>query len=159
MGVISREEALAKAAEQELDLVEVAENAQPPVARIVDFEKFKYQEDKKEQAARKRVREVELKEVWLSPRIAAHDLETRLKKANEFLEEGDKVKLTVKFRGREMAHPEQGYKVVENALKFWGEKVIVERETKFEGRNMTTIIGMAKIKPKQEIVNAESQNK
>lgn len=143
MGILSKDDALEKAKGQELDLVEVAPNADPPVARIVDFEKFRYQEEKKEQAAKKNVKEVELKEIWLSPRIAQHDLETRLKKVNEFLNDGDRVKLTIKFRGREMAHPETGYKVLEQALGILGERIKVERETKFEGRNLTTIISKA----------------
>lgn len=146
IGVISREEALKKALDQGLDLVEVAPNIDPPVARIVEFEKFRYKEEKKEQAAKKHAKDVELKEIWLSPRIAQHDLEVRLKRVNEFLEDGDKVKLTVKFKGREMAHPEVGYKVVEQALSYFGDKIIIERETKFEGRNLTTIIGYAKTK-------------
>lgn len=125
-----------------MDLVEVAANAEPPVARIVDFEKFRYKEEKREQTAKKNAKEVSLKEIWLSPRIAQHDLDVRLKKANEFLEEGNKVKLNVKFKGREMAHPEQGYEVVKKALAFWGENINIERETRFEGRNLTTIIGL-----------------
>lgn len=146
IGVISREEALKRALDQGLDLVEVAPNIDPPVARIVEFEKFRYKEEKKEQAAKKHAKDVELKEIWLSPRIAQHDLEVRLKKVNEFLEDGDRVKLTVKFKGREMAHPEVGHKVVEQALSYFGDKIIIERETKFEGRNLTTIIGYAKTK-------------
>lgn len=121
-------------------MVEVAPNAQPPVARIVDFEKFRYKESKKEQAAKKHAKEVELKEIWLSPRIALHDLEVRLKKAKEFLDEGHRVKLTVKFKGREMAHPEIGHEVLKRALEYLGEGISIERETKFEGRNLTTII-------------------
>ncbi len=144
MGVLSREDALAAAQEAELDLVEIAPMVNPPVAKIVDFQKFRYQENKKEQAARKNAKEVEQKEVWLSPRIAVHDLQTRLRKATEFLEDGDKVKLSVKFKGREMAHPENGHKVVQQALTLLGERVVVERETKFEGRNLTTIIGFGK---------------
>lgn len=134
-----------------MDLVEVAPQISPPVARIVDFEKFRYHEEKKEQAARKRAREVEIKEVWLSPRIAEHDLLVRLRKAEVFLTEGNKVKLTVKFRGREMAHPENGYAIVTKALRYFGERIQVERETKFEGRNLTTIIGLAKAKPKEDL--------
>lgn len=158
LGILSREEALQKAQEQELDLVEVAPNAQPPVARITEFEKFKYKEDKKEQAAKKNMREVSLKEIWLSPRIAQHDLETRLRKAEEFLGDGNRVKLTIKFKGREMAHPETGYKVVGQALAYLGDKISVERETKFEGRNLTTIIGQAKGKPDAENQNKENIN-
>lgn len=127
-----------------MDLVEVAPNINPPVARITDFEKFRYIESKKEQAAKKKAKAVELKEIWLSPRIAQHDLEVRLRKAEEFLERGDKVKLTVKFKGREMAHPEVGHDVVRDALTYLGDKIIIERETKFEGRNLTTIVGPAK---------------
>lgn len=125
-------------------MVEVAPNAQPPVARIVDFEKFRYQESKKEAAARKNAQEVQVKEIWLSPRIEDHDLQTRLRRANEFLDKGNKVKLTVKFKGREMAHPEVGHRVVQEALTFLGERIRIERETRFEGRNLTTIIGPSK---------------
>lgn len=144
IGVISRDEALKLAKNEELDLVVVAENANPPVARIIEFKKFRYQEDKKEQAARKKARDVELKEVWLSPRIAAHDLETRLRKAEEFLEKGNKVKLTIKFKGREMAHPENGHKVLQQVLGLWEDKIVIEREAKFEGRNLTIIVGANK---------------
>lgn len=144
LGILTREEAMVKAREAELDLVEVASAVNPPVARITDFEKFRYQEAKKEQAAKKRARDVELKEIWLSPRIARRDLEVRLKKIVEFLERGDKVKMTVRFKGREMAHPEVGYGVVKEALEFLGDRIIIERETKFEGRNLTTILGPVK---------------
>lgn len=144
LGVLDRAEALKKAQEKNLDLVEVAPNINPPVARIIDFEKFRYKEEKREQAAKKHAREVDLKEIWLSPRIAQHDLEVRLRKAEDFLERGDKVKLTVKFKGREMAHPETGHRVLQQALAYLGEGVNIERETKFEGRNLTTIIGSSK---------------
>lgn len=154
LGILSRDEALQKARGKELDLVEVAPNVEPPVARIVDFEKFRYKEEKKEQAARKHARDVELKEIWLSPRIAQHDLEVRLKKAAEFIEEGDRVKLTVKFKGREMAHPEVGYRVAKGALEYFGDKIVVERETRFEGRNLTTIIGPTKGK----VTDAKTEN-
>lgn len=144
LGVIGKDEALKKAQEQDLDLVEVAPNINPPVARIVDFEKFRYKEEKREQAAKKHAKEVELKEIWLSPRIAQHDLEVRLKKAEDFLKRGNKVKLTVKFKGREMAHPEVGHQVANQALGYLGNKINIEREIKFEGRNLTTIIGPKK---------------
>lgn len=144
LGVISKEQALKVASEQGLDLVEVAPNVKPPVAKIVDFQKFRYQEEKKEQAAKKHAHDVELKEIWLSPRIDQHDLEVRLKKVEEFLLKGDKVKLTVKFRGREMIHPENGHKVVSQALSYLGNKISIEREAKFEGRSLTIIIGIKK---------------
>lgn len=149
LGVISRDEGIKKALEQGLDLVEVAPNISPPVARIVDFEKFRYHEAKKEAAAKKHAQDVEIKEIWLSPRIAEHDLQTRLRRVNEFLDDGNKVKLTVKFKGREMAHPEVGHQVVKLALGILGDRIQIERETKFEGRNLTTIIGVNR-KPKEE---------
>lgn len=124
--------------------MEVAPQAQPPVARIIDFSKFRYQEEKKEQAAKKHAKDVELKEIWLSPRIAQHDLEIRLKRAEEFLEKGNKVKLTIKFKGREMAHPQTGYKVVDETLAYFGDRINIEREAKFEGRNLTVIVGSKK---------------
>lgn len=156
LGILSKDEAISKAKELGLDLVEVAPQAQPPVARIVDFQKFRYQENKKEQQARKNRSQIEIKEIWLSPRIAQHDLFVRLKRADEFLDEGNKVKITVKFRGREMAHPEVGFEVVQDALKYFGDKVAIERETKFEGRNLTTIIGVSKSRGEQKEGNIEN---
>lgn len=144
LGVISKQQALKIASEQGLDLVEIAPNVKPPVAKVVDFQKFRYQEEKKEQAARKNAHEVELKEIWLSPRIDKHDLEVRLKKVEEFLAKGDKVKLTIKFRGREMIHPENGHQVLNQALSYLGDKIKIEREAKFEGRSLTIIFGLKK---------------
>lgn len=134
---------MAKAQQANLDLIEIAPNAKPPVARILDFQKFRYEESKKERASKKGP-DTGLKELWLSPRIAEHDLNTRLNRAGEFLKEGHKVKLTVKFRGREMAHPETGHKVLQTALAHLGENILVEREPKFEGRNLSVIIAKSK---------------
>ncbi|MBI4038219.1 translation initiation factor IF-3 [Candidatus Daviesbacteria bacterium] len=149
LGLLTKDEALKKAKDQELDLVEVAPNADPPVARIVDFQKFRYQENKKEHAAKKGG-EGELKELWLSPRIAEHDLKIRLDHALEFLKEGHKVKLTVKFKGREMAHPEFGHLVLQKALDYFGSSAVVEREAKFEGRKLSIIVIKSKKSPKEE---------
>ena len=124
-------------------MIEVAPNADPPVARIVDFQKFRYQENKKAQAAKKSSG-AQLKELWLSPRIAEHDLNVRLTRAEEFLKNGDKVKLTVKFKGREMAHPENGHAVIQKCLEYFGERIVIEREAKFEGRRLSVIIAKAK---------------
>lgn len=157
LGVLSKSEALEKASSAELDLVEIAPNAKPPVARIVDFEKFRYEENKKAQAARKGSSEGGLKELWLSPRIAEHDLETRLRRAQEFLGDGQKVKLTVKFRGREMGHRELGRQVLDKAIAYLGEKVVVEREPKMEGRNLSIII--TKSKGKQSLPSNENEAK
>ncbi len=144
LGVIGKAEALAKAQELGLDLVEIAPQAKPPVARIVDFQKFRYEENKKEQAAKKNARDVEQKEIWLTPRIAEHDLMTRLRRAQEFLDDGDKVFLRVKFKGREMAHLEFGYQLIEKIYAYFGDKIRVERPAKLEGRSITAIIGKGK---------------
>lgn len=127
-----------------MDLIEVAPQASPPVARIIDFQKFRYQENKKEQAAKRGSDAGTLKELWLSPRIAEHDLNVRLSRTDEFLKEGYKVKLTVKFKGREMAHPEIGQQVLRKALDYFRERIIVEREPKFEGRRLSVIIAKVK---------------
>lgn len=127
-----------------LDLVEIAPNANPPVAKILDFQKFKYDENKKEQAAKKHAKSVEVKELWLSPRIADHDLETRLKRAEEFLAEGNKILFRVKFRGREMAHQEFGYQLLDKVVASLKDKAAIEREPKMEGRSLTIILGKSK---------------
>jgi len=162
LGVITREEALGKAKELELDLIEIASQADPPVARIVDFQKFRYEESKKEKG-NKKGGEGGLKELWLSPRIEEHDLLVRLKRTEEFLKDGYKVKLTVKFKGREMAHQDLGYKVLREAMTALGEKVGIEREPKMEGRKLSMIVGRGKHslpndgKGKEQI-NAETEN-
>lgn len=141
LGVISKEEALNKARTLGLDLVEIAPNANPPVAKILDFEKFRYEESKKEQAAKKNAKDVELKELWFTPRIAEHDLQTRLRRVEEFLQNGNKVMLRVKFTGREMAHTEFGHELMRRIFDLLGEKIMVERDPKMEGRSLTAIIG------------------
>jgi len=140
---LTKTEALEKAKELELDLVEIAPNADPPVAKIVDFKKLRYDENKREQAGKKSSGG-ELKELWLSPRIADHDLQVRLRRANEFLKNGNKVKLTVKYKGREMAHPEFGHQLLQKIVEQMGDTVEVEREAKFEGRKLSLIIAKGK---------------
>ncbi len=127
-----------------LDLIEIASNADPPVARILDFKKFKYDEGKKDRAARKGTSDSSLKELWLSPRIAEHDLMVRVNRAQKFLDDGHKVKLTVKFKGREMAHPEVGRNVLNKVLEQFDGRITIDREIKFEGRNLSVIIGKMK---------------
>lgn len=147
---MSRTEALDKAKQLQLDLVEIAPLAKPPVAKIVDYQKFKYDESKKERASRKGSSEGGLKELWLSPRIADHDLKVRLARCEEFLKEGHKVKLTVKFKGREMAHQELGYDVLKQVFSLLGDKVATERDPRFEGRNLSVIITKIKGAKKEE---------
>lgn len=151
-GILTKEEALVKAKEEGLDLVEIAPNADPPVARIVDFQKFKYEESKKDRGSKKGS-EGGLKELWLSPRIEDHDLKVRVSRTEEFLKDGFKVKLTVKFKGREMAHPENGRKVLDQAITLLGEGVGIEREAKFEGRNLSIIVTKNRsVKPTEKVV-------
>lgn len=150
LGILSKQEALNKSRTLNLDLVEIAPQANPPVAKIVDFKKFKYEESKRERASKKGSSDSGLKELWLSPRIADHDLKVRLSRAEEFLKEGRKVKLTVKFKGREMTHPELGHQVLRAALTNLGEHTTVERESRFEGRNLSVILVKSKGGKKDE---------
>ena len=154
LGVITRAEALEKAKQLQLDLIEVAPQANPPVARIANFQKFRYEENKKERGSKKGP-EGGLKELWLSPRIAEHDLKVRLNRTEEFLKDGHKVKLTVKFKGREMAHQELGYKVLQEGLALLGDKAGVEREPKMEGRKLSMIVGKSKGGKKE---NGQNEN-
>lgn len=153
---MSKQDALAKATELELDLIEIAPQAAPPVARIADFQKFKYEESKKERGSKKGG-EGGLKELWLSPRIEEHDLKVRTNRTAEFLDKGYKVKLTVKFRGREMGHQELGYKVLREALAILGDKIAVEKEPKMEGRRLSMIIGKIKGGKKEDEQNENQQ--
>lgn len=148
-GVMTKAEALEKAKQLGQDLIEIAPNAQPPVAKIADFQKFRYDESKKERASKKGSSLGGLKELWLSPRIAEHDLKVRLARTEEFLKDGHKVKLTVKFKGREMAHQEIGHQVLQEALNLLGDKVAVERDPKMEGRKLSMIVGRGKVKTEE----------
>lgn len=141
LGVMSRDAALAKAQEEGLDLVEIAAKANPPVARILEFKKFRYEEGKKEQLAKKHSKDVELKELWFTPRIADHDIQTRLNRVDEFLKQNHKVMIRIKFKGREMGHQELGYQILDKILAQLGDKIMVERPAKMEGRSITMIIG------------------
>lgn len=145
MGILTKQEALDRAKKLGQDLIEVVPFADPPVAKIAQFQKFRYEEIKKERASKKGESARGLKELWLSPRIAEHDLKVRLAKTEQFLKEGHKVKLTVKFKGREMAHPELGHQVLQETLNFLGDKVSLERSPKFEGRKLSMILGKGKI--------------
>ncbi|MBI2330196.1 translation initiation factor IF-3 [Candidatus Daviesbacteria bacterium] len=154
LGILTKTEALEKAKGLGQDLIEIAPNADPPVAKITDFQKFRYEENKKDRASKKGGGG-ELKELWLSPRIADHDLQVRLNRTEEFLKEGHKVKLTVKFKGREMAHQEIGYKVLQEAINRLGDKAVIEKEPKMESRKLSMILG----KGKGGAQHAEAENK
>jgi translation initiation factor IF-3 len=132
--------ALEAAEEAGLDLVEIVPNANPPVCKILDYGKFKFQEQKKKNEARKRQKIVELKEIKLRPNIDIHDYDVKAKSMTRFFEEGDKVKVTLRFRGREMAHPELGMKLLLKVKADFDEVAKVEYEPRMEGRQMIMIL-------------------
>lgn len=140
LGIMSVEQALATAEERGLDLVEVAPNARPPVCRIMDYGKYKYEEARKARLARKKQHQVHIKEVKFRPGIEAHDFEFKVRHARRFLQEGDKVKATMMFRGRQMAHPELGREVLDRVAQAVEDVGKVETEPVMEGRNMTMIL-------------------
>lgn len=137
---MSIEEALKRARESQLDLVEIAAKAEPPVVRIVDFKKFKYEESKKERISKRKTKETDTKEIWLGPLISEHDLAIRIEQAKNFLNAGDRVKLTVKFAGREIAHPEFGFKVLEKAVSELESAGVKDGEPKLVGRTLSLSI-------------------
>jgi translation initiation factor IF-3 len=140
LGIMPTREALARAREEGLDLVEVAANAAPPVARIMDYGKFKYEQSKKAKETRRKAKQIEVKEVKMRPKIDEHDYDFKTRNAKKFLQEGDKVKMTIMFRGREMAHTEFGIRILEKVAADVADSAVVERPPKIEGRNMTMIL-------------------
>ena len=140
LGVMLTRDALKLAEEKHLDLVEVAPKARPPVCRIMDFGKYRYEQQKREKEVRKKQKIITIKEVKLRPNIEQHDFEVKLKAAQRFIEEGNKVKVTIMFRGRELSHPELGGELLDKLAKALEEVVQVERAAKLEGKNMTMIL-------------------
>lgn len=140
LGIMLAREAIRLAGEQQLDLVEVAPTAKPPVCRIMDFGKFKYEQQKRDKETKKKQKIVSLKEVKLRPGIEEHDFDVKLKNAQRFLADGDKVKVTIMFRGRELSHPELGRQLLVKMADILKETVNVEREPKLEGKNMIMIV-------------------
>lgn len=135
-------DAIALARQRGLDLVEVAPNEVPPVCKLMDYGKYKYEQTKKERDSRKTQKQVVLKEVRLSPKIDDHDIETKAKMARRFLDEGNKVKLTVRFKGRELAHTNLGREVLEHVQLMLGEGLVVEAPAKMEGKSMTMVVSL-----------------
>jgi len=140
VGVTPTREALRMAEEAGLDLVEISPNADPPVCKILDFGKWKYQEEKKKNAARKKQRVIEVKEIKLRPGIDDHDFEIKMRSVTRFLGEGDKVKVTLRFRGREMVHQELGAKVLDRVKEEMDAKAKVEQFPRLEGRQMVMVL-------------------
>ena len=136
MGVMSSQKALELAFSQNLDLVKIAPQATPPVCKIIDYGKFRFEQAKREKEARKNQRVVDIKEVRLSLNIDTHDFETKVGHAQRFLKEGNKVKASIRFGGREMGHPEHGYEVMKRFAEALADVANVEKPAKLEGRNM-----------------------
>ena len=141
LGIMAPAEALARSGEFGLDLVEVAPNANPPVCKIMDYGKYRYEESKKEHKAKKKQSTIVVKEIKLRPKTEAHDLAYKVKRMKNFLASNNKVKVTVMFRGREITHPDQARKLLDRLMELLGDEGQVEQQAKFEGRNMTMLFG------------------
>ncbi|NLA05497.1 MAG: translation initiation factor IF-3 [Firmicutes bacterium] len=140
LGVMRLADALEAARQRRLDLVNVAPQARPPVCRLMDFGKYKYEQSKKEREARKKQKVINVKEVKLRPKIEQHDFDVKARNSRRFLESGDKVKVTVMFRGRELAHPDIAYNLCRQLVEDLDDCAVVERKARLEGRNMTMIL-------------------
>lgn len=154
LGVMTKSEALTKAAQLDVDVVEVAPNAQPPVVKLINFAKFKYQLQQKQQDDKKRSKTVEVKEIWFTPFIARGDFEMRVKKAREYLEGGDKVKLVVKYKGREITRKDFGDAIFAKATDLLDDVSKVEMSPRLVGKNAFMQLAPAK-KKKQETDDAD----
>jgi translation initiation factor IF-3 len=144
IGVTSVAEGLKAAEAAGLDLVEISPDAEPPVCKLLDYGKFRFAEQKKFQEARKKQKVIQIKEIKVRPGIGQHDLDIKLRAIQKFLDEGDKVKVTLRFRGREMAHQELGLAVLTKVRETLGDKIKVEHEPKMEGRQVIMVIAPSK---------------
>jgi len=154
-------QALELAKKNNLDLVEVAPTAVPPVCRILDYGKYRYEQTKKERQARRAQKVIELREIRLSPKIGEHDLEFKVRSVKELLADGDKVKVTVRFRGREITHADLGWKLLQKVVKTLEGIAVVEKQAVMEGRRMFIVLTQApnlKTKPKEVPQDAKAQD-
>ncbi|GAA0228478.1 translation initiation factor IF-3 [Castellaniella daejeonensis] len=149
LGIVRTSEAMAMAEQNDVDLVEIAPTATPPVCRLMDYGKFKYQEQKRQQEARARQKVIQVKEVKFRPGTDEGDYQVKLRNLRRFIEDGDKAKVTLRFRGREMAHQELGMRVLERVRDDLGELVLVEAMPKLEGRQMVMVLAPRKKTGKQ----------
>ena len=149
MGIMSSREALQQAEDRGLDLIEIAPNAKPPTCKIMDYGKWKYENKKKQVAAKKKQVVVSIKEIQVRPRTEQHDLDVKLKRAREFLLDGSKVKVNLRFHGREMAHQEIGFELLQKITKDLSNLAIAEVEPKKEGRQLFTLLAPDPIKIKE----------
>ena len=140
LGIMSAREAMKIAQEAELDLVKIAPTAKPPVCKIIDYGKFRYEQSRKEKKKKKKQKTVEIKEVRLSPNIDTNDLNTKVNNARKFISKGNKVKVTLRFRGREMAHVQQSRHILDDFAELLTDIAVVEKPAKLEGRNMSMVL-------------------
>ncbi len=141
LGVVATVEAMRLAAEAGMDLVEIAPQASPPVCKILDYGKYKFELEKKNRESKKKQKLIKMKEIRMQPKIEEHDLQFKSKHVRDFLEEGNKVKVTIRFRGREMAHTERGRIVLDKVLGLLEDTFVLEREPIMEGRFMSMVVG------------------
>jgi translation initiation factor IF-3 len=144
LGIVEIGDALKRAQEAELDLVEVAPGSKPPVTRLLDYSKYKYEQEQKQKAARKHQQQVNIREIKLRPKIATHDYETKKGHVERFLKHRDKVKVTIMFRGREQAHPERGRDLLQKLFEDLNGLGVIESAPLQEGRNMSMLLGPSK---------------
>ncbi len=144
VGIMRTNDALRYAQERDLDLVEVAPDAKPPVCRILDYSKYKYEQNQKQKAARKHQQQINVREIKFRPKIAQHDYDTKKGHVERFLKGRDKVKVTIMFRGREMAHPERGEMILNRLAEDLGDLAVIEQRPQQDGRNMTMMLAPQK---------------
>ena len=149
--------ALEAAREQGLDLVEVSPDARPPVCKILDYGKYKYEHEKREKEARKKQHTVVVKEIKIRPKIGEHDLEVKMRHVKEFFQEGDRVRLVITFRGREMAHQELGRAILDKALAALNEHCVLEQYPKFEGNNLGCLLAPKAVPVKPVVKGAKPE--
>ena len=140
LGIMSARDAMKLAREANLDLVKIAPTAKPPVCKIIDYGKYRYELARKEKEARKKQKVIEIKEIRLSPNIDTNDLNTKMNNAKKFISKGNKVKVTLRFRGREMAHVQQSKHILDDFAKMLEDVAVVEKAAKLEGRNMSMVL-------------------
>jgi translation initiation factor IF-3 len=145
VGIMKTAEALRYAQSRDLDLVEVAAEAKPPVCRVLDYSKYKYEQNQKQKQARKHQTQINVREIKFRPKIAQHDYDTKKGHVERFLKSRDKVKVTIMFRGREMAHPERGEMILNRLAEDLGELAVIEQRPQQDGRNMTMLLAPSKV--------------
>lgn len=148
LGILSRSEALQAAADQDLDLVEISPEASPPVAKIVDWGKYNYQRTKQLQKSKRNSKVLDVKQMRFGLKISEHDLGVKLKKVTDFLEAGHKVKITIFYRGRELAHKEIGFKLAEKIISDFGDVIVVDQTPQFAGKQLNFVIRSSHAKAK-----------